>query len=217
LCPSQFPGFTALHHAAAAGRVDIVNLLLAFDADPDALTADGRRARELAKDDATRASLEPARTARISEAIGAGGARTPRSSRAPRSSFSAQARVSFAAARQSFARMVGRGGPRPSQGGSVRGGGGAGSRPGTAEGGFGGGRAGGGGGGGSGTPGGGGGTPGGGAGTPRRQPRPSRLNASGALQAEPVPPPPPGAAGGASPTEAVVTLKLPERIRPDAK
>jgi hypothetical protein len=64
LCPSQFPGFTALHHAAAAGHAALVELLLAFGADAQAPTARGQRPLELARDSRTRAALQPARVAR---------------------------------------------------------------------------------------------------------------------------------------------------------
>jgi hypothetical protein len=193
-----FPGFTALHHAAAAGRVDLVNLLLAFDADAEALTADGRRPADLAQDAATRAALDSERLVRISTAPGT--PRSPRASfRAPRASFTVNARQSFTAARQSFSRMFRRsqantgGGGSAGMEGSVRGGGrggapsplvgGGASRPSSAN---------------------------------ARVPRRSCLLDSGALQQAPAPPPPreSQAAGADDDDDGCITLTLPQRIVP---
>lgn len=45
-------GFTALHSAAQNGNAELVRLLLEHGADPDKRTADGRGARDFARDDA---------------------------------------------------------------------------------------------------------------------------------------------------------------------
>ena len=152
-----------------------MQVLLAFGADGNAATRDGRRPLDLASNDATRAALEPGRVARISEA--APQLRTPR----PSSGGAGGPRLSFVqAARQSFSRIVRRShtgsaapaavpeGATPATPADREGGGshqGEGSHRGGA-----------------------------------RPPRRSCLSASGALQEEPMPPPPAtGSSGAESP------------------
>jgi ankyrin repeat protein len=50
-------GFTALHSAAQSGNADFVRLLLEHGADPNVLTADGKRAADCAQTDEVRTLL----------------------------------------------------------------------------------------------------------------------------------------------------------------
>lgn len=186
----QFPGWTALHHAASAGHADAVNVLLAFGADASAGARDGRKPRDVAGNEAVRAALEPGRVAQIASLGPA--LRSPRPSTSQ--GVAGGPRLSFVqAARQSFSRAVRRShvGPAAAAEAAEEAAEGATKREGSqrGEGSY----------------------RGGGAPTPR-PPRRSCLAASGALQEEPVPPPAAGEGNGGADSPPPQLQLPPKRI-----